>query len=101
MTAKKYNVGTNILGGKSMKKLLSVIVMVAMLVTAMLPAFATMAADALALGTDEAYLVKNADGLGEATTNLAITANPGFSDISLMLYYDTANVSVSAVEAAD
>lgn len=84
-----------------MKKLLSVIVMVAMLVTAMLPAFATMAADALALGTDEAYLVKNADGLGEATTNLAITANPGFSDISLMLYYDTANVNVSAVEAAD
>ncbi|MGM9635534.1 MAG: hypothetical protein ACI3YE_05205, partial [Candidatus Avispirillum sp.] len=84
-----------------MKKLLSVIVMVAMLVTAMLPAFATMAADALEFGTDEAYLTKNADGVGEATTNLAITANPGFSDISLMVYYDTANVNVSADVAAD
>lgn len=84
-----------------MKKLLSVIVMVAMLVTAMLPAFATVAADALEFGIDEAYLVKNADGVGEATTNLAITANPGFSDISFMVYYNTNNANVTADVAAD
>ena len=50
-----------------MKKLLSVIVIVTMLVTAMFPAFSTMAADTLDISAENTYFTKNDDGNGEST----------------------------------
>lgn len=76
-----------------MKKLLSVIVIVTMLVTAMCPAFATMAADTLDISAESTYIAKKADGSGASTVTLSVTNNPGFSDLSFMVYYDTKDVS--------
>ena len=76
-----------------MKKLLSVIVIVTMLVTAMCPAFATMAADTLDISAENTYFTKNDDGNGESTMTVSVTNNPGFSDLTFVVYYDTTYVS--------
>lgn len=76
-----------------MKKLLSVIVIVTMLVTAMCPAFATMAADTLDISGESTYFTKNDDGNGESTMTVSVTNNPGFSDLTFVVYYDTTYVS--------
>ena len=76
-----------------MKKLLSVIVIVTMLVTAMWPAFATMAADTLDISAENTYFTKNDDGNGESTMTVSVANNPGFSDLSFVVYYDTTYVS--------
>lgn len=76
-----------------MKKLLSVIVIVTMLVTAMWPAFATMAADTLDISAENTYFTKNDDGNGESTMTVSVANNPGFSDLTFVVYYDTTYVS--------
>jgi hypothetical protein len=87
-----------------MRKILSVIMVVAMLVTSILPAIANVAAadaDTLVVDISSVGFVENEDGTASAKVDLAFTNNPGFVDVSLFVYYNNTEVSEGTDEAAD
>ena len=87
-----------------MRKILSVIMVVAMLVTSILPAIANVAAadaDTLVIDMSSVGFVENEDGSVSAKVDLAFTNNPGFVDLSLMVYYDTTEAGEGEDVAAD
>ena len=80
-----------------MRKFLSVIVVVAMLVTGLVPGmiFSTAAASSeVEFALTATDFIENEDGVGEATVTLSITNNPGFSSATVLVYYANADLSV-------
>ena len=87
-----------------MRKILSVIMVIAMLVTSILPAVANVAAadaDALVIDMSSVGFVENEDGSATAKVDLEFTSNPGFVDLSVMVYYNTTEVGEGNDVAAD
>jgi len=86
-----------------MRKFLSVIMVVAMLLSSILPAVSVAAADAdvlsIELVTDG--FVENEDGTVTADVDLVIANNPGFTDLRVLVYYTNSEVSADAFTAAD
>ena len=86
-----------------MRKFLSVIMVVAMLLSSILPAVSVAAADAdvlsIELVTDG--FVENDDGTVTADVDLVIANNPGFTDLRVLVYYTNSEVSADAFTAAD
>ena len=82
-----------LLGGYTMKKLLSVIVTVAMLISCISPSLVTFAADEPALVIADASFDPAARD-AKATATVSIANNPGFCFGGFYLYYDSTKLEV-------
>ena len=87
-----------------MKKILSVIMVVAMLVTSILPAVANVAAADATVSfvlSDTGFVEDEESGLGKAEVAIEIENNPGITEFAFVIYYTNTDVSVDSFTAPD
>ena len=87
-----------------MKKILSLIMIVAMLATCILPGLANVAAADAGVSfvlSDTGFVEDEESGLGKAEITISIENNPGLSEFAFVIYYTNKDISVDSFTAPE